>query len=142
MYTLSFGLDGGSQPVSKYEPLGEFLRSRRADEVPMTFSEIERIIGAKLPRSAEYRAWWSNNDFNSVMTKVWRQAGFESTKVDMAARKLIFRRVSTAETQKEAVSLRHPLFGALKGLSRVASGVDLTKPADPTWGRETSGQER
>ena len=31
---------------------------------------------------------------------------------------------------------RHPLFGALKGLLRVMPGTDLTKPADPTWGKE------
>jgi hypothetical protein len=28
----------------------------------------------------------------------------------------------------------HPLFGALKGLLRIAEGADLTKPADPEWG--------
>jgi hypothetical protein len=30
---------------------------------------------------------------------------------------------------------RHPLFGALKGLLRVMPGTDLTKPANPDWGR-------
>jgi hypothetical protein len=30
---------------------------------------------------------------------------------------------------------RHPLFGALKGFTRVPSGVDLTEPADPDWGK-------
>ena len=32
-------------------------------------------------------------------------------------------------------SERSPLFGALKGLTRVAPGVDLTEPADPDWGK-------
>jgi hypothetical protein len=31
---------------------------------------------------------------------------------------------------------RHPLFGALKGLVHVPSGVDLTEPADPNWGND------
>ena len=30
---------------------------------------------------------------------------------------------------------RHPLFGALKGMTFVPPGVDLTEPADPDWGK-------
>jgi len=30
---------------------------------------------------------------------------------------------------------RHPLFGALKDLTFVPPGVDLTEPADPDWGQ-------
>ncbi len=131
--------------MSKYTPLADFLRSRGADEVPMTFAEIEQIIGAKLPPSSRYRAWWSNNDFNSVMTKAWLDAGFQSEQVDMKARKLIFRRVGKRKRAKPAASVRlraghpqrrHPLFGALKGLLRIAVGTDLTTPADPAWGAE------
>ena len=32
-------------------------------------------------------------------------------------------------------SERHPLFGALKGVTSVPPGVDLTEPADPDWGK-------
>ena len=34
---------------------------------------------------------------------------------------------------------RHPLFGALKGLTRIPPGVDLTEPADPDWGNVYDG---
>jgi hypothetical protein len=36
---------------------------------------------------------------------------------------------------------RHPLFGALKGVTFVPPEVDLTEPADPDWGKvyEKSG---
>ena len=30
---------------------------------------------------------------------------------------------------------RHPLSGALKDLTFVPPGVDLTEPADPDWGK-------
>ena len=30
---------------------------------------------------------------------------------------------------------RHPLFGALKGVTSIPPGVDLTEPADPRLGR-------
>ena len=31
-------------------------------------------------------------------------------------------------------SVRHPLFGFMKGTIEIAEDVDLTEPADPTWG--------
>jgi hypothetical protein len=30
---------------------------------------------------------------------------------------------------------RHPLFGALKDVTFIRPGVDLTEPADPGWGK-------
>jgi hypothetical protein len=122
--------------MSKYAPLGDFLRQQRDDEVPMTFSQIEKITGIKLPASARYRAWWSNNATNSVMTKVWREAGFKSEQVDLEGRKLVFRRVREAPSIMAPAGDYHPLFGALKGLMRIMPGTDLTQPADPDWGRE------
>ena len=77
----------------KYDALGQFLKTRASDStVPMTFAEIEEIIGSKLPPSAyEHRPWWSNNPSNNVMTKVWLAAGFKTEQVDVAGEKLVFR---------------------------------------------------
>jgi len=99
----------------------------------MTFAEIERVTGVKLPPSAsKHRPWWSNNPKNSVMTKIWLDAGYESEQVDMAKRKLVFKRVRAAkgegETDEEFV---HPAYGAMKGLIRIMPGFDITQPADP-----------
>ncbi len=129
--------------MGKYQPLGQFLLNQRAREVPLTFREIEKITGVKLPPKAQHhRAWWSNNPSNNVMTKVWLAAGFESAQVDVEGRKLVFRRVGKAPPEatpqpglqpyatKEG---RHPAFGALKGMTRIPPGVDLTEPADPEW---------
>jgi len=35
---------------------------------------------------------------------------------------------------KPQAASKHPLIGALKGLSQVAPGQDLTEAADPGWG--------
>jgi hypothetical protein len=124
--------------MSKYGRLGEFLRAQRAREVPMTFAEIERVIGAKLPASSpQYPAWWSNNPSNNVMTKVWLAAGFRTEQVDTKGRRVVFRRVEQSLNRPSAQQKtgRHPLFGALKGLTHVPDGVDLTAPADPEWGK-------
>ncbi len=105
----------------------------------MTFAEIESITGAKLPPSArKYRPWWSNNPKNSVMTRVWLDAGFESEQVDMPARKLVFRRMrkpgAAGTADQNAVERPfHPLYGYMQGLIRIMPGTDLTQPADPEW---------
>src|SRR5713101_2016571 len=128
--------------MGKYEPLKEFLRKQSVNEVEMTFVQIERVIDGKLPPKAQqHRAWWSNSPSNNVMTKAWLEAGFSSEKDDMEGRRLVFRRIAPRGSKmpeavasnsagRAAVSKRHPLFGALKGLVRVAPGVDLTEPAD------------
>lgn len=123
--------------MPKYSAFGDYLKRQRADLVPMTFSEIEKISGTKLPASSRYRAWWSNNDFNSVLTKVWIAAGFKSEQVDMKRHRLVFRRVGkpegTAKAQSAGEKPFHPAYGFMKGLVRVMPGTDLTQPADPEW---------
>lgn len=128
----------GKNGMSKYTQLGEYLKKQAREYVPMTFAEIEKITGTKLPASARYRAWWSNNDFNSVLTKVWLDAGFKSEQVDMAARKLVFHRVRPAKMSSESPG-HHPALGAMKGLIRIVPGTDLTQPADPEWGASVDG---
>src|SRR5690348_1197422 len=132
--------------MAKYEALGPFLRGQRTQEVPVTFAEIEKVIGQKLPRSAYvHRPWWSNNPSNSAMTKVWLDAGFRTERVDMAGQKLVFRHtgersfgenappayVGPAPAEKQP--RRHPLFGRLKGTFTIDPEWDLTKPAMPEW---------
>ncbi len=136
--------------MGKYDPLGNYLRKQRMGRVPMTFIEIERLIGAKLPNSQRYPAWWSNNPFNNVMTQVWLDAGFKTEEVDVKARKVVFRKVGQAQpaadqasssSDDENASKPHPLVGWMKGTVRIAPGVDLTEPADPEWGERAWGNE-
>ena len=131
----------------KYQPLTEFLRRQSGAVVRMSFDEIERVIGAKLPPSAtHHRAWWSNNAQNNVMTKAWKDAGFESEDVDMKRRRVAFRRVrseASRDTGAPSVDVptkdRHPLIGWMKGTLTIAEGVDLTQPADTEWGEAAYG---
>src|ERR1700693_6114391 len=109
--------------MSKYTPLGSYLRHQQFDRIPMSFAEIERIIGFKLPeKSQHHRAWWSNNPTNNVMTKIWVDAGFRTEQVDMKAKRLVFRRVdspvqngtslpSSDAPETPDTESPHPLFG-------------------------------
>jgi hypothetical protein len=42
--------------------------------------------------------------------------------------------VAEGNLERAAVSKGHPMFGAMKGLVRIAPWTDLTDPADPDWG--------
>ncbi len=49
--------------MSKYDALGNFLTSLSSNigEKTLTLSDIENILGFKLPSSAyNHRAWWAN----------------------------------------------------------------------------------
>jgi hypothetical protein len=128
--------------MGKYSPLKDFLATQEQDYVPMTFAKIEEVLGIKLPASKRYPAWWSNNPSNNPMTREWLDAGYETESVNIGSEKLVFRRFSKNSAAPAgpaaqrggkggSASLRHPLFGCLKGTLTIPPGVDLTEPADP-----------
>lgn len=120
--------------MPKYTALTAHLAARNLPEIAMTFAEIEALLGFPLPPSSrKHRAFWSNNPTNSVMTKAWLQAGYQSKAVDVVHGKLLFAKMNAVEAQP-AIWKRHPLIGRFEGMITVAPGVDLTDPADPAWG--------
>lgn len=137
--------------MSKYEPLERYLRKCGRADVPMTFAEIEEIIGDGLPSSAfKHRPWWSNNPSNSVITYAWLRAGYKSADVDMTGRKLVFRKsardgagpggrdTGPEESDGEAAEAQDGfdfsrVFGALKGTVTIKPGTDLTEPVGADW---------
>jgi hypothetical protein len=133
---------------SKYAPLGAYLQACPTAEVPMSFSDIESVIGAALPpKAVNHPAWWSNNTSNNTMTQVWLDAGFRSERVDVGARRLVFRRVAQpprpprepGRPSSDAVApdgLLSRMRVALAGTVRVAPGVDLCAPTGETWDAE------
>lgn len=131
--------------MGKYEPLTEFLKQQAGSEVRMSFAQIERVIGSKLPPVAQrHRAWWSNSPTNNVMTKAWIEAGFRSEQVDIENGWLVFRRDEQTGRSRAAVGAKpgqHPLFGCMKGTVLIPEGVDLTAPADPEWGKLAYGSD-
>ena len=140
--------------MSKYRTLARFFEAQPSDFLRMTFDEVEREAGFKLPASARlHQAWWANDRARHVQAKAWLDAGFESEQVDMKAGMLVFKRVKaepaplkprhggmsdpareykqaetmTVETEKKP--RRSPLFGALKGTFWIDPTWDLTKPS-------------
>jgi hypothetical protein len=132
--------------VGKYDPLKTFLAASHADEVPMSFDEIEALLGAPLPDSQRYPAWWSNNPSNNVMTRVWLDAGYRTERVDIGARRVVFRRrkdlagasgVKEGANPKGSAGVVERLQRALAGTVRVSPDVDLTEPTGEVWDAES-----
>jgi hypothetical protein len=111
--------------MGKYEPLGQFLKKQKADLIPMTFKEIEMIIGTKLPKSKTTRAFWSNNPDNNVMTKEWVAAGFETQDVNPQQGELVFSK-KTAKSIKNSEENWQNIFGCLKGMITFPPDFDPT----------------
>jgi hypothetical protein len=136
--------------MSKYDPLGAFLASRSASETPMTFAEVEDVIGAPLPAAAgKHAAWWSNNPQNNVMTQIWLDAGYRTERVDLGGRKLVFRKVGSTRSPPHAAPPSTPSVPArprpglldalrqeLRGTVRVRAGTNLTAPTGEAWDAE------
>jgi hypothetical protein len=139
--------------MGKYAPLREFLAKQGREVVPIKFTELESVLGLRLPRSKRYPAWWSNNPSNNPMTKEWLAAGYRTESVDTSAGKLVFRRTEAASKTspspgkipgrvrgEDRIPSRHPLFGCLQGALSWGDN-DLTEPADPDWGLRSYGPE-
>lgn len=124
--------------MSKYEPLTHHLAARKEPRIAMRFSEIERLLGFPLPRSARtHRPWWANSGHGHVQAKGWLDAGFASQDVDLEAECLEFVRLNSAKpdsvTAAPPAKTGLPLWGLFAGQVWVQPGYDLTEPADPDW---------
>lgn len=141
--------------TSKYDPLGDYLRARPTNEIALSFADIEKITGAPLPpKAVNHPAWWSNNPSNNTMTQVWLDAGFRTERVEIGARKLVFRRSGPSRPSRNggslqgeaasAASVASPtpappggilarVCAALSGTVRVVRGVSLTEPTGEVW---------
>jgi hypothetical protein len=84
--------------MGKYEPLTHYLEKRGGETWDAEFAEVEQILGFPLPRSAhDYPAWWANQQPGHSQTRGWRDAGWETGQVDLAAKRVRFRRCAGAK---------------------------------------------
>ena len=72
----------GINNISKYYPLEKFLNIQNVNQIELTFSEVEKIIGDALPPSAyKYRAWWGNGGHSQA--NAWLNAGWRVDKIKL-----------------------------------------------------------
>ena len=82
--------------MSKYLPLAEYLSRLEQNEVRLSFSDIEKIIGSTLPRTAhDHDAWWANSRTNDShnWAHLWLRAGWERADHNRSQQWAVFRRI-------------------------------------------------
>lgn len=93
-----------SQPQGKYSALSSHLASipNLTESTLMTFAEIEKVMGEKLPDSAyKYRAWWSN-DPSKPNAASWLSQGWKAQSLSLSEKRLLF--VRTDDRQRAYIS--------------------------------------
>ena len=85
---------------TKYQPLTEYLLKSNKDEITLSFSEIEAILGFTLPASAKnYAVNWSNT--KSVgLPWAWLNAGYKTHNTDMKKGVVHFTKIGLLEELK------------------------------------------
>jgi hypothetical protein len=77
-----------------YAGLHVYLKGRFADNLVLTFDEIEDLNGFPLPEPARVRAeWWATGSDASPQSCAWTQANRTAT-VNLFARTVLFQRDS------------------------------------------------
>jgi hypothetical protein len=120
--------------MSKYEPLPQFLELARSSIKRLSFTEIERILGFKLPKSAyEHEAWWSNNATGHSHARAWLSAGWRTQDVDLGGRKVTFQRSRPASP---ATPREKDPWGCMANSITLLPEIDLTEPTGERWNAE------
>lgn len=91
--------------MSKYQPLLDWLVKQSADTTDASFTEIERVVGFQLPRSAKiYNAYWSNaNPIGAELHRIgWRARHRAHERVEFVRRALQRPSVALAKSTADA----------------------------------------
>lgn len=67
--------------MAKYEPLRRYLARQKTARVELSFTDIERMIGAFLPKAAGRSHWWDGIEADvptAVQIQAWRAAGYRA----------------------------------------------------------------
>ena len=85
----------------KFSRFTDYLRNTDSDFLTLSFSQIEEILGFKLPPSAYlYEAQWANTESHSLSMS-WILAGFHSCRLDLAKQNISFSRVDFTSKKHE-----------------------------------------
>ena len=82
--------------MSKYEPLGQFLKDSGKETVDLTFKEVEGILGFTLPHYLyKHGAGWYGTAEASPTHRqkaVWCSYGYQVQTVDLNAHTVVFKK--------------------------------------------------
>ena len=80
--------------TNKYDPLRDYLKAQKHDDLVLSFDEIELILGFALPRAAQRAEWWFDDspEHPKLQRQAVRDAGFDARRLSEG--KVRFRKTS------------------------------------------------
>lgn len=127
---------------TKYHPLYVYLRQSEQDELTLTFSAIEALLGQRLPASAQTRrGWWSNRSQNALQAAAWMEAGYHVVNLNLAAAQVTFRkpgRIYNVRREGDIILWNAELIKALRqhmGMNQAefAQELGVRQPTVSEW---------
>lgn len=100
MTTTDFIVTESTKSGGRYAALADFLQSQpgRIDQIPLTFNQVEEIIGSDLPDSARvFRGWWANDSVGHSHSQLWLDAGWRTTYINLGEGRVTFSRIRERE---------------------------------------------
>ncbi len=98
--------------MSKYLPLSEHLSRHAGDEWRASFADIEKVLGAPLPKAAQQNAWWAG-EVEKPYQRAWLDHGWRVAEVDKAAGMVTFRRDRPADEVQPQTTNAPPEAGEI-----------------------------
>ena len=98
--TIDYVFTESTKSGGRYAPLTDWLQSQpgRINQVPLTFNQIEEIIGADLPDSARvFRGWWANDSVGHTHSQLWLDAGWRTSYINLSEGRVTFNRIKERE---------------------------------------------
>lgn len=87
--------------MSKYQGLSDHLAGQKGNEWRGTFDEIEKLLGAPLPKTARSGVAWWTNDEAKAQAKAWLGAGWQVMDVDAKAGTVTFLKADAAKPARK-----------------------------------------
>ncbi len=71
-----------NKKYGKYAGLGDLLNKSKTNDITLSFSEIDRVVGPLPPSAYKYSAWWAN-DITHSQAQIWLDLGWKVILVKM-----------------------------------------------------------
>ncbi len=65
-----------ARPSDPFEPLRRHLAALAGEDLTLTFTDIEQLLGTSLPEDAWRRTWWANAP-DVPQARAWLRAGWQ-----------------------------------------------------------------
>lgn len=91
--------------MNKYEPLKLYFSSLKLSTIRLTFKDLEKILGCKLPPSAyKYSAWWQPNGHSHTYS--WCDCNFKVDSVDLVNQIVFYKKESLKINNKRKTNYK------------------------------------